>query len=94
VVHHLIGPERLTRSYFRRKAFAYGIGSAVAGGRHHNRLDKVLKNALRMLAARARGDAAAVLVHELECINFLGFWRGRLGRRAATRLDDYCGAGR
>jgi len=95
VVHHLIGPERLTRSYFRRKAFAYGIGSAVAGGRHHNRLDKVLKNALRMLAARARGDATAVLLHELECINFVGFWRGRLWHRAAaTPPDDYCGAGR
>jgi glycosyltransferase involved in cell wall biosynthesis len=81
VVHHLIGPERLTRAYFRRKAFAYGVGSAVAGGRHHNRVDKMLKNAWRMLAARARRDATGVLYHELECINFLGFWRGRLRPR-------------
>jgi glycosyltransferase involved in cell wall biosynthesis len=81
VVHHLIGPERLTRAYFRRKAFAYGIGSAVTGGRHHNGVDKILKNAWRMLAAGARHDATGVLYHELECINFLGFWRGRLWQR-------------
>lgn len=79
VVHHLIGPERLTRAYLRRKAFAYGVGSAVAGGPHHNGIGKILRNTLRMLAARARGDPSGVLYHELECINFLGFWRGRLG---------------
>jgi len=81
VVHHLIGPERLTRAYLRRKAFAYGIGSAIAGGPHHNGVDKILRNALRMLAAQARRDATGVLYHELECINFLGFWRGRLWLR-------------
>src|SRR5579885_858007 len=26
VVHHLIGPERMTRAYFRRKSFAFGVG--------------------------------------------------------------------
>src|SRR5262249_11792571 len=34
IVHHLIAPERLTHAYLRRKSFAFGFGSAMAGGRH------------------------------------------------------------
>ncbi len=44
IVHHLIGPERMTRGYLRHKSFAYGFGSAVAGGKSHNHLDKLAKN--------------------------------------------------
>lgn len=79
-VHHLISPERMTRAYLRRKSFAYGVGSAFAGGHSHNRLDKLLRNALRMALAAARGDVERVFYHELECLNFLGYWRGRLMR--------------
>jgi glycosyltransferase involved in cell wall biosynthesis len=82
-VHHLIPPQRMTRSYLRRKSFTYGIGSAVAGGPTHNRLDKLAKNVWRMIVAAARGDSEAVVYHQLECMNFLGYWRGRLMRRRA-----------
>jgi glucosyl-dolichyl phosphate glucuronosyltransferase len=78
VVHHLIGAERMTRPYFRRKAFAFGVGSAFSGGRTHNHLDKLGKNLLRMTAAAARGDQPLSFYHQLECVNFLGYWYGRL----------------
>jgi glycosyltransferase involved in cell wall biosynthesis len=81
VVHHWIGPERLTRNYFRRKSFAFGVGSALKGGRSHNRLDKLFRNAVRMVAAAARGDSSRAFHHQLECVNFFGYWRGRLMRR-------------
>ncbi len=77
VVYHLVGPERMTRSYLRRKSFAYGVGSAVAGRTTHNRLDKLLKNVARMAAAAVRGDQEAVAYHQNECANFLGYWYGR-----------------
>jgi len=77
-VHHMIPPERMTRAYLRRKSFAYGVGSAFAGGRSHNRPDKLLRNAIRMCAATLRGDPERALYHQLECANFLGYWRGRL----------------
>ena len=80
VVHHWIGPERLTRHYFRRKSFAFGMGTALKGGPSHNHLDKLLKNALRMAAAAARGDSTLAFHHQLECVNFFGYWRGRLMR--------------
>jgi len=78
IVHHMIPPERMTRAYLRRKSFAYGVGSAFAGGRSHNRPDKLLRNAIRMCAATLRGDPERALYHQLECANFLGYWRGRL----------------
>jgi glucosyl-dolichyl phosphate glucuronosyltransferase len=81
-VHHQIGPERLTREYLRRKSFAYGMGSAFAGGRSHNRLDKLAKNVARMLSAGARGDAEGVVYHQLEIANFAGYWWARLKMRA------------
>jgi glycosyltransferase involved in cell wall biosynthesis len=81
IVHHQIGPERMTREYLRHKSFAYGFGSAVAGGRSHNQLDKLAKNLLRMFGAAMRGDREAVLFHQLECANFFGYWRGRLALR-------------
>lgn len=80
VVHHWIGPERLTRHYFRRKSFAFGVGSAFKGGPSHNHLDKLLRNALRMAAAAMRGDSSRAFYHQLECVNFFGYWRGRLMR--------------
>jgi hypothetical protein len=76
------GPERMTRAYLRHKSFAYGVGSAYAGGHSHNRLDKLIRNAYRMVAAAARGDQEAALYHQLECVNFFGYWSGRLRRRA------------
>jgi glucosyl-dolichyl phosphate glucuronosyltransferase len=80
-VHHMIGPERMTRAYLRRKSFAFGVGSAYAGGRSHNHLDKLARNAWRMVLAAARGDAEGVVYHQLECMNFLGYWRGRMMKR-------------
>ncbi len=80
-VHHLIGTERMTPAYLRRKSFAYGVGSAYAGGRTHNHLDKMVKNAWRMVLAAARGDREGVIYHQMECMNFLGYWRARLSQR-------------
>ncbi|HZP44728.1 MAG TPA: glycosyltransferase [Candidatus Binataceae bacterium] len=77
-VYHLIPPERMTRAYLRRKAFAFGMGSAVAGGRSHNGLDKLVRNLLRMGLAAARRDRERMVYHELECANFFGYWRARL----------------
>ncbi len=86
VVHHLIGPERMTRGYFRRKSFAFGVGSAMGGGRTHNRPDKLVKNVIRMAAAAARGNRPLAFYHELECVNFFGYWYGRtmMQRNPAT----------
>ncbi len=81
VVHHMIGPERMTRAYFRRKSFAFGVGSAFAGGRSHNRADKLAKNLLRMAAAAARGNQPLAFYHQLECVNFFGYWYGRIKLR-------------
>ncbi|HEY6420717.1 MAG TPA: glycosyltransferase family 2 protein, partial [Candidatus Binataceae bacterium] len=82
IVHHQIPPERMTRAYLRRKSFAFGLGSAVAGGgRSHNQPGKLFRNALRMAIAAARGDRERALYHELECANFLGYWRGRMSPR-------------
>ncbi len=80
-VHHVIGRERMTRRYLRRKAYAFGFGSAIAGGRTHNHLDKLARNGLRMLAAAALGKPERAVYHELECANFFGYWRGRLALR-------------
>jgi glucosyl-dolichyl phosphate glucuronosyltransferase len=78
IVHHLIGPERMTRAYFRRKSFAFGMGSALGGGRSHNRPDKLVKNRVRMAAAAARGNQPLAFHHQLECVNFAGYWYGRI----------------
>lgn len=78
IVHHAIPPERMTRAYLRRKSFAFGMGTAFAGLRHHNRLDKLVRNGFRMASAAIRGDSERAIYHELECANFLGYWRGRL----------------
>jgi glucosyl-dolichyl phosphate glucuronosyltransferase len=85
-VHHMIPPERMRRPYLRRKSYAFGYGSAVAGGRSHNHLDKLVRNALRMMLALARGDSERALYHELECANFFGYWRGRLDMKRACRM--------
>jgi glycosyltransferase involved in cell wall biosynthesis len=85
-VHHIIPPERMRRSYMRHKSYAFGYGSAVAGGRSHNHLDKLARNVVRMMFALGRGDRERAVYHELECANFFGYWHGRLdlkrGRRA------------
>ena len=78
VVHHLIPPERMTRAYLRRKSFAYGFGSAIAGGRSHNRVDKLVRNLVRMAGAALSGNSERTIYHELECANFFGYWRGRM----------------
>jgi glycosyltransferase involved in cell wall biosynthesis len=83
VVHHLIGTERMTAQYLRRKSFAYGFGSAIAGGKSHNNLDKLGKNVVRIFAAASRGDREGVVYHQLECANFFGYWRGRLAHRSS-----------
>ncbi len=78
IVNHLIGPERMSRRYLRRKSFAYGVGSAFAGGRHHNQPAKLIRNAARMTVAAIAGDTERAIYHELECANFFGYWRGRM----------------
>jgi glycosyltransferase involved in cell wall biosynthesis len=82
-VHHLIPPDRMRRSYLRRKSYAFGYGTAVAGGRSHNHLDKLVRNVFRMVLALARGDSERAVYHELECANFFGYWRGRLDKHRA-----------
>ncbi|HKV56575.1 MAG TPA: glycosyltransferase [Candidatus Binataceae bacterium] len=82
-VHHVIPPERMRRAYLRRKSYAFGYGSAIAGGRTHNHLEKLGRNALRMMLALALGDRERAVYHELECANFIGYWRGRLDRNRA-----------
>lgn len=84
-VFHLVPAARMNRKYLLRKAFAFGVGTAQAGGRSHNRLDKLVRNAMRMAAAAVRGDRERALCHELECANFFGYWWGRRrGRRAPS----------
>ena len=78
IVHHVIPPSRMTRNYLLRKSFAFGVGSACAGGRSHNQVDKLFRNVIRMTTSAARGDAEHTLYHQLEVANFLGYWRGRL----------------
>ncbi len=85
VVHHLIGPERMTRAYFRRKSFAFGVGIAFAGGRSYNRADKLVKNVVRMAAAAVRGKPSLAFYHQLECVNFFGYWYGRVALARGTR---------
>jgi glucosyl-dolichyl phosphate glucuronosyltransferase len=86
-VYHLIAAERMTRAYLRRKSYAFGYGSAIAGGPTHNHLDKLGRNSLRMLVALVRGDRERAVFHELECANFFGYWRGwRRQRRAQNNL--------
>ena len=82
-VFHLVPSARMNRKYLLRKAFAFGVGTAQAGGRSHNHLDKLLRNAIRMAGAAARGDRERALCHELECANFFGYWWGRLPRPGA-----------
>jgi glycosyltransferase involved in cell wall biosynthesis len=79
-VFHLVPAGRMNRSYLLRKAFAFGVGTAQSGGRSHNSIDKLLRNALRMGAASIRGDREAAIRHELECANFLGYWWTRFRR--------------
>jgi glycosyltransferase involved in cell wall biosynthesis len=78
IVHHMIPPERMTLKYLRRKSFAFGMGTAFARLENHNRIDKLIRNGVRMAAATMRGDPERAIYHELECANFLGYWRGRL----------------
>jgi glycosyltransferase involved in cell wall biosynthesis len=77
-VHHLIPAERMRRAYLWRKSFAFGYGSALAGGRSHNHFDKLARNLARLVSAMARADLERAVYHELECANFFGYWRGRL----------------
>jgi glycosyltransferase involved in cell wall biosynthesis len=90
-VCHLIPPERMTRAYLRRKSFAFGLGSAIAAGRSHNQIDKLARNALRMALATLRGDRERAIYHELECVNFLGYWRGRLAGRQSRGVRTPAG---
>ena len=75
----------MTRAYLRRKSYAFGFGSAIAGGPTHNHLDKLGRNALRMMLALMRADSERAVFHELECANFFGYWRGKLKLRRAGR---------
>jgi hypothetical protein len=40
-----------------------------------------------MLAAAVRGDRERAVFHELECANFLGYWRGKLRLRRAGAVS-------
>ncbi len=78
IVHHMIPPARMNPVYLLRKSFAYGIGSAITGGRSHNHLDKLVRNLIRMMAAAIRNDRERALYHLVECANYFGYWRGRM----------------
>jgi glucosyl-dolichyl phosphate glucuronosyltransferase len=84
-VFHLVPAARMNRRYLIRKAFAFGVGTALEGGRSHNRPDKLARNAIRMAVAAARGERERMIFHELECANFFGYWWGRLSRRSGAR---------
>ena len=86
IVHHLIPPERMSPEYLLRKSYAFGFGSAIAGGRSHNHLEKLVKNLVRMAAAALRNDREGALCHLLECANFVGYWRGRLAQGRPSQL--------
>ena len=60
------------------ESFAFGVGIGPAGVGNQNRLNKPVRNTVRMAAAAARGDRERAIYHELECANFFGYWRGRL----------------
>jgi len=77
-VHHLVPAARMNRHYLLRKAFAFGVGTAQSGGRSHNNMEKLVRNAIRMTMATGRGDREGAIFHQLECANFFGFWWGRL----------------
>ena len=79
-VFHLVPSSRMNRKYLLKKAFAFGVGTAQSGGRSHNSIDKLARNALRMSTAAIRGDREGAIRHELECANFLGYWWTRLCR--------------
>lgn len=83
-VFHFVPAARMNRRYLVRKAFAFGVGTALERGRSHNRLDKLVRNALRMAAAAARRDSERVIYHQLECANFFGYWWGRFSRLRAV----------
>ncbi len=87
-VHHMIAPERMTARYLRHKSFAFGMGSAVAASKSHNRPDKLAKNLIRMARAAINGDREGALYHELECWNFAGYWSGRLVRLRSQRHNQ------
>jgi glycosyltransferase involved in cell wall biosynthesis len=86
-VYHIIPSERMRRYYLWRKSFAFGYGSAVLGGRTHNHLDKLVRNAIRLLTAAAQGSSERAVYHALECANFLGYLRGRLDMKLAASRD-------
>ncbi len=85
-VFHRVPAARMKRAYLRRKAFAFGVGTAITGGRSHNHLDKLIRNAMRMAAAAAHGAEERTVYHELECANFFGYWWGRFSRRRSASL--------
>jgi glycosyltransferase involved in cell wall biosynthesis len=84
-VHHIIPPERMRQIVSMAKSFAFGYGSALAGGPTHNHLDKLARNAIRLVFALARRDGERAVYHELECANFLGYWRGRIDMKLSSR---------
>ncbi len=86
IVHHQIPRERMSPEYLLRKSYAFGFGSAVAGGKSHNHFDKLVKNLVRMTGAALRNDREEALCHLLECANFVGYWRGRLAQRRTGRV--------
>jgi glucosyl-dolichyl phosphate glucuronosyltransferase len=90
-VYHFIEVGRMRPRYLMAKSFAFGVGSALAGGRSHNRPDKLLRNLFRTVKAARRADWEGALYHQLECANFFGYWWGRFASH--RKLDSNRGAG-
>ena len=80
-VHHLVPAVRMRWTYLMRKSFAFGIGTALSGGRSHNGIDKLARNLVRAGSAAIDRDPARSIHHQLECANFFGYWWGRLKYR-------------
>src|SRR5260370_30591526 len=74
----------MTRAYLRRKSYAFGYGSAIAGGPTHNHLDNLVPNVARMAFAAMRGNLERAVYHELACANYSGYWPLRPARRLLT----------
>ena len=75
----------MTRAYLRRKSFAFGMGTAFAGLQNHNRLDKLVRNGVRMAAAAVRGDSERTLYHETRMREFFRLLAWSLDREIAPR---------
>ena len=82
IVHHLIGPERMSAAVSASQEFRLRVWQC---DRRRQEPQSSSTNWRKIWpgwsAAALRGDREGVIYHQLECANFLGYWRGRLTHR-------------